>query len=114
MHELSISQSIIRVIEKSLPVGFSKKIIEINLAIGKLSGIEIESLVYAFSILRDNSVLKEAEILVKEIKGLAQCNECKFKFEINKFGIPCPLCESYSMKILNGKEMNIVSVKTED
>jgi hydrogenase nickel incorporation protein HypA/HybF len=114
MHELSISQSIIRVIEKSLPAGFSKKVIEVNLSIGKLSGIEIDSLVYSFSLIKNKSVLKEAEIFVKEITGLAQCNECNCQFEINKYGIPCPSCKSYSLKILKGKEMNIISVKVED
>jgi hydrogenase nickel incorporation protein HypA/HybF len=114
MHELSIAQSIISTVENSLPEGFSKNVLSVHLSIGKLSGIEIEALTFAFDIIKKESLLKDAEIDIETINGIARCNDCNNQIEMNEFGIPCPSCGGFSFEIIQGKEMKVTSVEVED
>jgi hydrogenase nickel incorporation protein HypA/HybF len=114
MHELSIAQSIISTVEHSLPEGFSKNVLSVQLSIGKLSGIEIDALKFAFDIIKKESLLKVAELDIEAIKGIARCNDCSNQIEMNEFGIPCPSCGGFSFEIVQGKEMKVTSVEIED
>jgi hydrogenase nickel incorporation protein HypA/HybF len=114
MHELSIAQSIISTVENSLPEGFSKKVTSVQLNIGKLSGIEIDALKFAFDIIKKESLLKSAELDIEAVKGVARCTDCNNQIEMNEFGIPCPSCGGFSFEIIQGKEMKVMSVEVED
>ena len=52
MHELSIAQSIISIAENAAPKDHSTHITSVGLQIGELSGIEIESLKFALSVIK--------------------------------------------------------------
>lgn len=114
MHEVTLAQSVISTVENSLPKDFSKKIAYVHISIGVLSGIEKDALTFAFSIIKKDTILSNAEIVFETVNGLVICNECNFKFEMNEFGIPCPECGSYSLKILQGKEMKVTHISVDD
>ncbi len=114
MHEVSLAQSIISTVENSLPKDFSKKIVSVHLNVGVLSGIERDALAFAFSIIKNESKLNKAEIIIETINGFVTCNECNNQFEMNEFGIPCPACGSFSLHITKGKEMKVTHIEVED
>jgi hydrogenase nickel incorporation protein HypA/HybF len=114
MHEVSIAQSVISIVEKSLPENNTKKVTLVYLSIGRLSGIEIEALKFAFSIIKKDSLLKDAEMVIETINGKAICNDCGKSFELSEYATPCPNCESFSLKIIEGKEMNVTHIELED
>jgi hydrogenase nickel incorporation protein HypA/HybF len=114
MHELSLAQSIIEIVEKSVPEDFNQRIVSVHLDIGQLSGIEIDALTFAFSIIRKDTLLGNADLIITRIHGLARCRECGHEFELNEYGNPCPLCQSYSLQILQGKEMKVLHISVED
>jgi hydrogenase nickel incorporation protein HypA/HybF len=114
MHELSIAQSIIQVVEKSLPNDFSDTVSAVHLSIGRLSGIEVEALTFAFSIIRKDSRLHTAELNIDLINGTAICNSCMQEFECNEFGKACPSCKGYSVRIIGGKDMKVQRISVED
>lgn len=114
MHELSIAKSIIQIIEKSFEADFNKKITKVHLNIGKLSGIEIDALSFGFSVIRKDTIVSEAELDINLIDGLARCKKCNISFELNSYGMPCPICGEYSFDILQGKEMKVTQISVED
>jgi hydrogenase nickel incorporation protein HypA/HybF len=114
MHELSIAQSIIQIVEKTLPPDFSKKISLVNLSIGTLSGIEIDALTFAFSVIKKDTLLSNSEMAIEIIKGFAKCKNCYTDFELIAYGNPCPQCGSYSMDIVRGKEMKVTNIIVDD
>ena len=114
MHELSIAQSIIKLVEKSLPIDFHGKVSSVQISIGKLSGIELEALTFAFSIIRKDSLLPLAELNVEIIHGKAICNSCDKEFECNEYGKACPHCTSQSVSIIAGKDMKVLRIGVED
>ncbi len=114
MHEVSIAQSIISIVEKSVPENNTKKVTSVYLSIGRLSGIEIDALKFAFSIIKKDTILKDAEMVVETINGKAVCNDCGNNFELSEYANPCPKCSSFSLKIIQGKEMNVTHIELED
>lgn len=114
MHELSIAQSILSIAENAAPENPKAVITSVGLQIGELSGIEIDSLKFALSIIRKDTILQEATLDIEIIKGEAECSTCKTTFAVPCYGICCPNCSSYSMKILKGKELRVLNIVVDE
>jgi len=114
MHELSIAHSILSIAGNAVPANSNTVVSAVGLQIGELSGIEIESLKFAFSVIKSNTLLQNAELKIQIIKGEASCNECKTVFPVSSFGICCPQCNSSSMKIMKGREMRVNNIVVDE
>lgn len=113
MHELSIAQSIISLAESAIPKDNPGSITAVKLQVGELSGIEIDPLQFSFNIIKENTKLKNAELVIEIIPGEALCNECGKSFHLNSFGNGCPSCKSFKLIITKGKEMKVVNISVE-
>jgi hydrogenase nickel incorporation protein HypA/HybF len=114
MHELSIAQSIIQIVEKSFNKNSGKRIESVTLLIGQLSGIEVDALEFSFSIIKNETVLHNVELVIEKIEGQGKCQKCNMVFAMNKYGMPCPSCQSYNIDILKGKEMKVLRINVAD
>jgi len=66
MHELSVVNNIIKIIEKVCKENKAKRVLKINLRINPYSCLDEENLNFIFSsIVRDNEVYKDAKIKIK-------------------------------------------------
>jgi hydrogenase nickel incorporation protein HypA/HybF len=114
MHEVSIAQSIVSVVENSISERHSKKVTNVFLIIGKLSGIEVEALQAAFSFVKEKTILEHSGLTIEIVKGAAICNECNTEFELDEYASPCPTCGSFSLKLIKGQEMKVTHIELED
>jgi hydrogenase nickel incorporation protein HypA/HybF len=114
MHELSIAQSILVIAGKALPENNTALVTGIGLQIGELSTIEIDSLVFAFSVIRADTKFNKAELEIEIIPGEGACSDCNTIFPLKAYGIPCPQCKSYSINILKGKEMKVLNITVDE
>jgi hydrogenase nickel incorporation protein HypA/HybF len=110
MHELSIVKNIIEIVSKEAQKSGAERVIELRLEIGQLSGIELESIDFAFKNLVAGSVIETAEILIDKPKGMARCNNCGNEFDIENFIGSCNECNSYDLEIIKGRELRIKSI----
>ncbi|MDR3273437.1 MAG: hydrogenase maturation nickel metallochaperone HypA, partial [Flavobacteriaceae bacterium] len=76
MHELSIATSILKTAEKETKKAGGSKVKEITLEIGKLAGVEIDSLHFAWDLCMKDTVLEHAELIISQPDGKACCAEC--------------------------------------
>ena len=113
MHEMSIALSIIDLAAEQAKKATASKIIEIELDIGTLSGIEIEALNFAMEIAVKNTVLESAEIKMNRIEAVSECLECGHIFEPVGFISHCPKCNQMNTRIFKGKEMQVKSLLVE-
>jgi hydrogenase nickel incorporation protein HypA/HybF len=114
MHELSLAHSILCLTDNALHENSKGVVTRVDLQIGELSGIEIESLQFAFSVIKENTLLQNAELNIQIIKGKAVCAECKTIFPLSSYGLCCPQCKSYSIKIVKGREMRILDIVVDE
>ena len=114
MHELSIAQSIVNIAENAAPKDYQAHITSVGLQIGELSGIEIESLKFALSVIKKDTILKDAELDIEIIEGLAECPTCNTVFPMHYFGCNCPNCGNYFIKVLKGREMKVLNITVDE
>ena len=95
MHELSIAISIVEIAEKEVVKHKAVSVEQIELEIGKLSGVEIYALDFAWDQAVQNTVLENAIRKTIYINGIAECEDCGNKFEIEQIYDECPACHSY-------------------
>ena len=114
MHELSIAQSILSIAEKVAPPAGEGTVTAINIKVGELSSIEMDALQFAFSAVKEDTVLQKAALNIEIIPGEAHCQDCGVTFHLPAFGQPCPKCSSFSLKITGGREMKVTSLTVEE
>lgn len=107
MHELSIATSIIKTAEKELIENGGELVLEIHLEIGKLSGVEIQSLLFVWELTANGTVLEASKLTIVEPEGKAICAECETEFRLEKIFDSCPKCNSPFKSIISGKELKI-------
>lgn len=113
MHELSIALRIVDIAEEEVQKAGAEKVTDLDLEVGKLSGVIIEALDFAMTEAVRNSVLENASIHILEIEPKARCNNCNAEFEISELYDICPHCQSANLEILHGQELRVKSLKVE-
>lgn len=107
MHELSVATSIIKTAEQEVLNNNGEKVLEIYLEIGKLSGVELQSLYFVWDLCINGTVLQNSKLIIYEPEGNAKCAECTTKFRLEKIYDSCPKCNSPFKTIISGKELKI-------
>ncbi len=131
MHEISIVLGMIDELMRIANENNARKVLSVNLKIGKMSGIVTDSLMFAFDAVKlEHPILSSAAIKIKEIPLVYKCGNCKKSFSPRQTCLPagrsagadrpddicfpsCPDCESYKLQIVSGEEMDIENLEVE-
>lgn len=116
MHELTIAQNMVEIIEEELKnrEQLDKKVMEVNFIAGRLNAVVPESLQYNFDHLKQKKdYLKDAELNIKETPIVIQCRNCQQKTTIDEPIFRCQKCNSGDIEVISGKRMYIESLEIE-
>ena len=116
MHEASLAMSLINSVLEIAEREKAKRVLEIKMRIGKLSGVVVDSFIFAFNAMKEEASkkLKNAKLLVEEVPVKYRCKNCNCEFEAETVYLPeCPSCGSVELELLSGEEMEVVSVELE-
>jgi hydrogenase nickel incorporation protein HypA/HybF len=110
MHELGITQNIVAIVTEHAE---GKKVRRVVLEIGKLSAIMPDAVQFCFDICTQGTVLEGSRLEIREIPGLAQCQQCGAEIVLDKpFGI-CK-CGSVQLNLITGEELKIKEIEIEE
>jgi hydrogenase nickel incorporation protein HypA/HybF len=110
MHELSVALSIVELAEKHAIKHNAEEIEELELEIGSLAGIELQSFTFALESSVKDTMLENAKIIRHDIAGEGRCNDCEKIFPVIELFTPCPYCNSFCVSVLKGKELRVKSI----
>ena len=113
MHELSIAQNIIEIVEENIKTIENPKVNSVFLKVGKLSNVLIDSLIFGFDTLIQGTNLEGAKLLVEEIPVKLNCKSCNKEFETNKFAFRCVYCNNTNLEMLTGNELTVSEIDLE-
>ena len=115
MHEVSIALAMVDELVRIADENKSRKVLNVTLKIGRLSGIVVDSLRFAFDAVKlENPLLSSAEIMIEEVPLVYECSDCRKTFGSDDMYFPsCPECESVALKIVSGEEQHIANVELE-
>jgi hydrogenase nickel incorporation protein HypA/HybF len=110
MHELSIALGIVKIAEEEIAKSGSTHIEAIELEIGTLAGIEIESLDFVWPMAVKDTILENAGKKIQIIQAQAKCIDCNTIYSIENMFDPCPKCGSFFKAVMQGKELRVKSI----
>lgn len=109
MHEFSLCEGIISQVSRANQQNLSN-IEQINLEIGKLAGVDLESLLFWFPVVAEKLNCKHIKLVVAEPIGIANCKSCSNDFELINLYDQCPHCNTFgNYEILQGRELIVKS-----
>jgi hydrogenase nickel incorporation protein HypA/HybF len=112
MHEMGIALQIVEIAIASLPLDLAAaRVTKVNLRVGKLAAVVPESLRFCFSVAVKDSPLEDAILAIEEIPVVARCKDCDAQWTINEPVFVCKKCQSGSLEILSGRELDIESIE---
>jgi len=114
MHELGIAQNILEIVQQSVPKNQAKSVRDIRIRVGQLSGIVPDSLDFCFTAIINNTDMQQARLAIEQVPTLSQCKKCAHRFEIKDWIFSCPVCQSVSVELISGKELEIVDIQLAD
>ena len=110
MHELSIAQNIVEIVEEEVLKAKGQSAEKLLLEVGTMSGIVREALEFALDEAIRNSTLENATIEIIGIKATAKCENCNHEFETEEIYSVCPNCSHLYSTIIHGNELKIKSI----
>lgn len=113
MHELSLAQSMVSELMDYIGKNDIKTILEINVVIGKLSGVEKDPFEFAFPIAAEGTPLEHSKLNVEIQKVVIKCNECGAETVLDIPFMKCSKCASRNITLIKGKEFIIKSMEIE-
>ena len=114
MHEMSIALSIIDAVAAKAEEEHAKKVNGIELEVGKLAGVEVESLKFCFSAAAKGTIAEGAALDIREIQPVGVCSECGRRFSMNFYYSTCDSCGSFKTDLVSGRELLIKSIILEE
>ena len=114
MHEMSIVEALIEQVDHELHrAGQEGHVVEIHLAVGRLSGVHSGSLRFAFELLSPGSVVEGAQLNITEPRAACRCRDCNHTEPIDEMVAQCPKCGSGNVLIEGGRELTLDSIELE-
>ncbi|SHK41266.1 hydrogenase maturation nickel metallochaperone HypA [Thermocrinis minervae] len=110
MHEFSIVQSLISLIEKYASEEGAKSVTRVVLQIGPLSGVEPHLLEVAFNTFKEGTVANQAVLEIERTDLAIYCDSCGKEYSKKELNILCPVCGSYG-RVVKGDELILKSLE---
>ncbi len=113
MHEYSIVNALLTLCENSAKENKASKVTQVEIKIGKLSGVEPHLLEMAFDTFKEETVCDGAKLVMHLQDIVAHCTSCQNEVELQKNEFICPLCGSSELNVLDGEEMYLMRLEME-
>lgn len=111
MHELSVTESVLKIACEHAEKAGAKKVTDINLVIGQLSSIIDDSVEFYWQMITKDTLCEGAKLHFSRIPAKLVCLKCDHQYVLNRELIPCPKCGSARIRVLSGDEFNIDSIE---
>ena len=86
----------------------------LDITVGRLSGVNVDSIRFAFELLAPDTLLDGADLRIAEPKAVCRCEECKARTEIDELVVDCPACGSGQITLEGGQDLLLESIELAD
>lgn len=113
MHEMSIAESIIRLLQQQAHEQHFSRVKRIWLKIGPLAMVDRESLRFCFSAACRGTLAEGAALEILSPEPRAHCEQCNMEQPVGSRFDACAHCGSYRLQLLQGDEMQVHELEVE-
>mgnify|MGYP003494376111 CR=1 FL=1 len=113
MHEMSLAEGVLQIIEDSAKSNAFTRVKTIWLEVGQLAGVETEALRFCLDAVMRDTLAQDAQLEITETAGEGRCLSCNQAVTVAARYEPCPLCGGYPVEITGGTEMRVKELEVE-
>lgn len=110
MHELSLVQGVIEICEQH---SGGRRVLEVTLEIGALSGVVPEALEFCFEAASKDTLLEGAKLIIDRVPATGYCTACRATSTMETYFDPCPCCNAPVLDLRSGDEMRVKDLEVE-
>lgn len=112
MHEFSIVQSLLSLVEEYAKREGAKRVESITVIVGPMSGVEPHLLRLAFDTFKEGTIAEGAQLHLERAPIKVYCEECKSEYEKEELNLLCPVCQKPG-RFVGGDELFLKSIEME-
>ncbi len=113
MHELSIAEEMVEILVEHLADYPGSSVESVVVAVGDYSGVDPESLRFAFPFAAEGTPVEGSELKINTIRVSVKCLDCGERAD--DIGTPlCCKCGSRNLEFASGRELDIISFDISD
>ena len=113
MHEMSLAEGVVQIVEDYARREHFRRVKAVWLEIGRLSGVEAEAMRFCFDAAARDTVAEGARLEIVELAGSAWCLHCSEAVAVAARYDPCPRCGGYQLQVTGGTEMRVKELEVE-
>lgn len=113
MHEMSLAESILRIVEDAAHSRGFRRVKVLRLEIGALAGVEAEALRFCLDVILRDGVAAGARVEIERLPGQGWCMQCGDTVPIAALFDTCPRCGGCEVQATGGTEMRVKDLLVE-
>ena len=94
MHELALTQSVLKLSLQHAQQAGAQRVLAVNLALAEFAHETEDSLQFYWGLLREDTPAQAAELRMRRVPLQAQCDECGQRYAPSEEPLICPACFS--------------------
>lgn len=110
MHELAVTESILKITTRYALQEQASRVTDVFLVIGDLSSIIDDSVQFYWDFITKDTVCAQSILHFHRITAKAKCKACGHEYHLKEL-MPCPTCNSALFKIIEGEEFYVDSIQ---
>ncbi|MEW6185886.1 MAG: hydrogenase maturation nickel metallochaperone HypA [Thermodesulfobacteriota bacterium] len=114
MHEMSLAQNIIEIVEQVMNNHGVRRVRLIRLEVGELTAVVPDSLTFCFEVMTKDTPLEGVKLEMVSVPLTGICRACGKEFRIKDHNFICPHCASADIQTTAGKELLVREIEAEE
>lgn len=113
MHELSVTQNVVRIAVENAEKHGAKRIKQINIVVGDMSSIVDDSVQFYFDIISKGTPAEGAVLFFRRVPIECICSDCGKTFNPDPGSFTCPFCQGFGVVTDAGMEFYVDSIEVD-
>lgn len=113
MHEMSLTESLLRLIEEQAAAQHFRRVTAVRLEIGRLSHADPEAMAFCFEAITKGTLAEGARLEILRTPGRAWCMACAKTVPLAERFDPCPDCGGHQLQLTEGDGLRLRELEVE-
>jgi len=114
MHEWSLAKTLLQQATRISREHGGKRLLEVRINVGPLSGVDACLLESAFTQLIGEQDVSPIVLVVETQPLVVRCRDCQAESQLSDFVFCCHQCQSQAVRVVQGDQLQLVSVVADD
>ena len=112
MHEMSLAESVVRIVEEVAQRERARRVRSVSVEIGRLAAVEPQALAFCLDAASRGTLAEGAEFRLIDVAGSGWCAGCARELPMTTSYDGCPGCGG-PLRLTRGNEMRVSDVEIE-